>query len=156
EVFVDLQGARKLAKDMPIVVEPVQPEEPVVALPGHREPINAVAVTRGARPYVVSASEDGTARVWSLKLGKNAETGKPAWTGEEVWRLEHSAPVKSVACSPPGAARNLCLTGTSDGVGRLWDLEPLDKQGGGMKDPRELNGMHRGPINAVAFSSDGN
>src|SRR5438270_6059410 len=80
----------------------------------------------------------------------------PAWTGEEVWRLEHAAPVKSVACSPPGAARNLCLTGTSDGVGRLWDLEPLDKQGGEMKDPRELNGMHRGPINAVAFSTDGN
>jgi WD40 repeat protein len=156
EGFVEVQGARKLAKGMPIVVEPVQPDEPGVVLRGHREPITGVAVTRGTRPYVVSASEDGTARIWTIKMSKNPETGKPAWTGEEVWKLEHSAPVKSVACSPPGAAHNLCLTGTSDGVGRLWNLDPLDKQPPGeLKAPLTLNGTHRGAINAVAFSTDG-
>src|SRR5205823_3226166 len=118
------------------------PDSPGVVLRGHRESINAVAVSRGPRHYVVSASEDYTARIWSIKMAKNTETGKPAWTGEEVWRLEHSAPVRSVACSPPGAARNLCLTGTSDGVGRLWDLGPLDKEGDKLKEPRELKGTH--------------
>src|SRR5262249_9103234 len=137
EGFVEVQGARRLAVGMPIVIEPVQPDEPGVILRGHRDPINAVAVTRGTRPYVISASEDGTAPIWTIKMGTNKETGKPAWTGEDLWQLEHPAPVRSVACSPPGAARNLCLTGTSDGVGRLWDLEPLEK-GGELKEPREL------------------
>src|SRR5205823_14676726 len=137
EGFVEVQVARKLAQDMPIVVEPVQPEEPVVVLHGHRELINAVAVSRGPRHYVVSASDDYTAQIWSIKMSMNPKTDTPARTYDALWRMEHSAPVRSVACSPPGAVSNLCLTGTSDGIGRLWDLGPLDKEGGQLKEPLE-------------------
>jgi hypothetical protein len=147
EGFVDVQDARNLALGMPVVVEPSQPEAPAERLSGHREAVTAVAVSKGLRPVVVSASEDRTARVWNVIPVKNPRTGKMSWAGEAIYTLEHPAAVRSVACTPPGSARNLCLTGTSDGVGRLWDLDNLDKA-----EPRSLAQTHRGAINTVAFS----
>src|SRR5262249_41811692 len=89
-------------------------------------------------PLVVSASEDGTVRIWG------GPPRRPLW---------HPAPVRAVACTPVGAAENLCLTGAADGKARLWDLsaeqdQPIRELGG-------KTGGHRGPINCVAFSPDG-
>jgi WD40 repeat protein len=149
EGFVEVQHARKLAKGMPVVVEPVLPDAPGVVLRAHREAINAVAVSRGANPVVVSASEDHSVRIWSVKFETNAQTGKTTWEGRELWRLEHPSAVRSVACTGPGAEKNLCLSGTADGVGRIWNLDDPRQE------PVELSEPHRGAINAVAFSADG-
>jgi WD40 repeat protein len=55
-----------------------------------------------------------------------------------------------VACTPPRAAANWCLTGANDGSLRLWDLD------GDFKRPlREVEDKHRGPVNCLAFNQDG-
>src|SRR5262249_26263970 len=138
EGFAEVQDARKLSVGMPAVVEPMQPEGPGGGLRGHREQVNAVAVSKGSRPVIVSASDDRTPPVWAAERGRPNETGRPTWAGAELWKLEHPSPVKSVACTPPGAARNLCLTGTADGVGRLWNLDDL------RAGPTELSETHKG------------
>ncbi|MBI1918513.1 MAG: HlyD family efflux transporter periplasmic adaptor subunit [Planctomycetes bacterium] len=149
EGFVEVQQAKKLAKGMSIVVEPIHPEGPGKVFRSHRDTINAVAVSRGAEPVIVSASDDATIRIWSVKKGRNAQTGKTTWDGKELWQVEHPSPVRSVACTGPAAKKDLCLSGTADGVGRIWDLDDLKKP------PVELKDVHRGGINAVAFSADG-
>jgi WD40 repeat protein len=150
EGLVEIQDAKKLTTGMPVVVEPIQSVAPRLVLRGHREAVTAVAVSgkpvniQGERyRHVVSASEDRTARVWAVRQEKDT------WVGQERWTLEHPAAVRSVACSPAGAAHNLCLTGTEDGVGRIWDLDDPTKK------PVLLENSHRGAINAVAFSADG-
>lgn len=149
--LVDVQDAKRLVEGMPVVVEPSQPEAPAGLLSGHREKVTSVAVSNGPRPVIVSGSEDHTARVWNVVQEKDPRTGRPRWVGEAIYTLDHPAPVRSVACTPLGAPKNLCLTGTADGVGRLWELDNLDKNG----QPLELAESHGGPINVVAFNRDG-
>ena len=151
EGFVDIQDVKRLSLGMPVVIEPTQPEAPAGVLRGHREAVNAVAVTRGKLPWVISASEDRLALIWEVAPHKDARTGKVRWDGKEICRLPHRSAVRSVACTPPTAKNNLCLTGTADGVGRLWDLNKVLKGAA----PVELAEAHSGPINAVAFSPDG-
>src|SRR5262249_33437825 len=64
--------------------------------------------------------------------------------------LWHPAAVRAVACTPPSAVRNWCLSGDAEGKGRLWDLDGDDS-----RPLRELTGGHRAPITAAAFSPDG-
>lgn len=149
EALVPVELARLLKKDMPVLVEFARPMAPVLPLTGHLQKINAVAVTKGQSPSVVSASEDGRVRVTPILRKKFGN--KERWvSGKTVSVLEHFTPVRSVACSPVGADHNFCLTGTQDGVARLWFLDKLDKSR-----PIRLDSRHDGAINAVTFSHDG-
>jgi WD40 repeat protein len=122
-----------------LVVEPAWPTPPERVLNGHLLEVTGVAVTKDVnRPLIVSASEDGTVRLWDMA------------TGREQAVLRHPAPVRAVACTPPGAEANLCLAGMADGSGWLWDLN-----GAATAEPRKLSERHRGPVNTVAFSPDG-
>jgi WD40 repeat protein len=139
EGLIDLQYLGRLHKGMKAMVEPTVIDPPVGTYIGHLQEVNSVAVSKdAANSLIVSASEDGTVRVWNRK------------SDYEVNLYRHPAAVKAVACTPPGASANLCLSGAGDGHGRLWDLDskattPL----------RELKGEHHGAILCVAFSPDG-
>jgi WD40 repeat protein len=81
---------------------------------------------------VVTASDDGTARIW------DAATGEPL-----VAPLKHGAPVRSAAFSPDGAR---IATASDDKTARVWDAAtglPLTTVG------------HPQAVRSVAFSSDG-
>jgi WD40 repeat protein/biotin carboxyl carrier protein len=138
EGMVDEQQLPYLRKDMQVVVEHPIAQRPLQTLVGHLQEVTGVAVTRGDNPRIVSASLDGTVRVWDRT------------TGSDFRILKHPAAVKAVACTPATAKANLCLSGGADGVGRLWDLD-----GTSPKPLRVLDGKHRGAINCAAFSPDG-
>jgi WD40 repeat protein len=104
-------------------------------LAGHMGEVTGVAVSKDKQ--IVSVSEDRTLRVWT----KNGA----AW-GARV--LPQGVAVRAVACTGPGAAKNLCLTGAADGVARLYDLADL-------KELHSFEGGHNKPITSVAFSPDG-
>src|SRR5205823_1586533 len=56
--------------------------------------------------HVLTAGEDGTARLWSVD------------TGEPVASLAHAGAVSHAAFSPDGRA---VLTASKDGAAKLWD-----------------------------------
>lgn len=135
EGLVDEQHARNLRLGMRVVIEPSRSESPRRVLVGHLQEITGVAVLKD-RSWIVSASEDGTVRVWDPSDGRERRV------------LPHSSPVRAVACSPKTKA-NFCLTGTADGKVRLWDLDsPADS-------PVQEVAGHRGAVTCVAFHPDG-
>ena len=136
--LVDVQYLSRLTLDMPVIVEPTK-EEPFSYVPwrGHKGEINCVAVSKDAKPYFVSGSEDKTAYVW--KEGQELP----------VRVLRHTDAVKAVACSPRGCPRNWCVTGCGDGSIYLWDLDSKDKE------PVAFKEGGTEPINCLAFSPDG-
>ncbi len=82
---------------------------------------------------VVTASEDGTARVWE------SITGRPL-----SQPMTHAARVNSVAFSPDGRS---IVTASDDGTARVWDQET----GRPLSEPV----THRGDVTHAAFSLDG-
>jgi WD40 repeat protein/biotin carboxyl carrier protein len=126
-------------KPIKVVVESAPQVNALQQLPGHLQPVRAVAVTKDPkRPLIVSAGEDRTARVWDRNEGPKAV-------------LLHPAAVRAVACTPPTGEGNLCLTGADDGIARIWDLDNPEPA----KTVRELKGRHQARIVAVAFAPDG-
>jgi hypothetical protein len=87
----------------------------------------------------------GCGEPWGLHAtGQEARLRKRA-TGELVGApLPHRGAVLAAAFSPDG---KLVLTGSSDGVARLWDVASGKAVGQPM--------AHRGPVTAVAFGGDG-
>ena len=81
---------------------------------------------------VLTGSDDGTARLWSLETGETLQS----FAG-------HSRPVFSVAFSPDGAR---VLTGSGDGTARLWSLETGETL--------QSFAGHSGFVSSVAFSPD--
>lgn len=104
---------------------------------GHLQEVTGIAVTRDSK-RIVSASTDGTLRVW----GQTAR--------RELRVLKHPTGVTCVACAPAGSGPDLCLAGLADGSVWLWDLgsdadAPLWKSGA----------EHAGAVTCIAFGPDG-
>ncbi|HEX5749278.1 MAG TPA: CHAT domain-containing protein [Archangium sp.] len=109
-------------------------QQPVASavLRGHRGPVRAAALSPEGR-WVVTASRDGTARLWRAD-----GTGVPRV-------LEgHGGEVLAVAFSPDGRR---VVTASADRTARVWTVE-------GRAAPELLAG-HMGEVVAAAFSPDG-
>jgi WD40 repeat protein len=135
EGLIEMQNVGLIKEGDPVFVEPTRFARHEKLLRGHLHAITGVAVSK--KLDIVSSSEDRTVRVWSRSGDK------------EKMILQHGVPVKAVACTPADAQANLCLTGATDGVGRLWDLDAAGAN------PAELRGGHTGAINCVAFGPGG-
>ncbi len=104
---------------------------PIGALTGHQGGV-AAAVFSPSGQQIYSASYDKTVRVWDVAQLR------------QIKELPHDAPVQSLALSRDG---RFLLTGTRDGVARLWDTTTDTV-------------LHRTKpystlINGLAFSSNG-
>ena len=98
----------------------------------HEKPVNTVAFSPdGSR--VVTASSDGTARLWDAKTGASLLTLK----GHTNW-------VRAASFSPDGSR---VVTASDDGTARLWDAKT------GL--PLITWADHQGAVNAAAFSPNG-
>ncbi len=124
-----------------VLVEASRVEPPMAVLSGHLQEVTSVAVTNESQPRIVSGGEDHMVRIWRRPQGSER------W--QEMTRLNHHAIVRALACTPAGAKKNLMLSGTSMGRGRLFDLDNL-KAG-----ETFLQGRHSGAILSVAFNRDG-
>jgi hypothetical protein len=124
---------------MTAIVEASRPEHPRLVISGHLRTVNCVAVSKGEQPIIVSGSDDETLRGWD------------AQTGERLWLVSGlRSAVRSVACTPPAAKRDLVYFGCGDGTVRMLDLGDLNKG------PHDLAERHaNGPVNGVAFSPKG-
>ena len=128
EGLVDAQYLDRIQRGMEVVIEPSYMEAPLIVMTGHFQDITGVAVTRDpndptkTNQLLVSASEDGTVRVWDVAHR------------HERMLLRHPAAVRAVACTGAGAPANLCLSGAADGKARLWNLSTA-------ADPLELSGQ---------------
>lgn len=76
-----------------------------IYLEGHTDKVNSIAVL--ANGVGVSASDDGTLRVWDLRSGDRLQTLRG-----------HNSPVISVTVTENGA----CVSGSKDGTLRVWDI----------------------------------
>src|SRR5205085_2304055 len=114
----------------PISIEISPAQGPDHRVRCHLREVTAVAVTSDLQDRaLLSASEDGTVQVWDRLLRRRLRV------------LKHSAAVRALACSPAGAAKNLCLAGTADGSAWIWDLD------GRAESPlHELKGQHTGSV----------
>ncbi|HEX5750585.1 MAG TPA: CHAT domain-containing protein, partial [Archangium sp.] len=101
-------------------------------LAGHQESISSVSFSPDGK-WVVTASSDGTARVWSAD-------GK----GEPVVLRGHEDLVKSAAFSPDG---KWVVTASWDKTARVWSAD-------GKGEPVVLRG-HESVVYSAAFSPDG-
>ena len=101
-------------------------------LKGHEDAVTSAAFSsNGAR--IVTASWDGTARIWEARTGK-----------ETIALKGHGDAVKSAAFSPDGAR---VVTASADMTARIWDATSG-------KEMISLQG-HEGQVNSAAFSPDG-
>src|SRR5690606_21124154 len=103
-----------------------------LTLAGHSAEVYAAAWSADGQ-LVISASEDGDARVWDAGSGRL----RTRWTG-------HSAAVLSLSPSPVDSR---IVTGDRSGVAQVWNAATGEAVA-------ELRG-HRGPIWALAWSDDG-
>lgn len=103
----------------------------VATLSGHEHIVKSIAF-HGSGEWLVSASGDGTLRLWDVaeKREVNSFTG-------------HEYSVNSVAFSPDGLR---VASGGADGTARLWSI----------RGAREIASFgHRTSVRAVAFTPDG-
>ena len=70
--------------------KPAEPLKPVKEIPGHGGPVNALATLTPAEAELVSASQDGTIRVWGVAQG-NA-----------IRQMNHGGPVEAIAVRADG------------------------------------------------------
>jgi WD40 repeat protein len=103
-----------------------------VVLKGHTAPVQFAAFSPDGQS-VVTASWDGTARMW-----------RADGTGEPVVLREHAGVVTSATFSPDGQR---LVTSGDDGTARVWRAD-------GTGEPLVLQG-HTGPVQSAAFSPDG-
>jgi WD40 repeat protein len=99
--------------------------------PGHTSAVAACAIAKN-QPRIVSASRDGTVRVWDLRPGEVAP------------RLHHTGAMCSCAISSDGG---MVAAGAADGTVFRWHPE---HPGEGTR--WERNEAHRGAVTACVFS----
>jgi WD40 repeat protein len=76
-------------------------------IPGHGQPVTALATMPGGNPFILSGSADGTVRLWNVD------------NGQQMQQLNnHGAAVTSVAVRPDG--QRIAAAGASNVV-RLWN-----------------------------------
>jgi len=101
---------------------------------GHEQPITAVAISSDGE-FVVTASEDGTLRIWN------------GWSGESLYVLEELAhTLHSVALAESGRT---VVAGSDDGSVLVW--APRSDESGGVKTLE----FHQSAVRSVAVSDDG-
>ena len=171
------KGYRRELPD--ILTAPLTEDTPLRVLPeaqilgGHSGYVTAVAWSPDGH-HILTASNDGTARIWDATTGDNTLTlthtnslSVVAWspdghhiltgsedgtvriwdaaTGDNTLTLTHKASVTAVAWSPD--ARHI-LTGSDDGTARIWDTTTGDNT-------LTLTLTHTDWVRAVAWSPDG-
>jgi WD40 repeat protein len=114
-------------------------EHPTKTMRGHSSDINGVALTPDAK-WVVTGSDDGTARVW------DANTGAELAVLEDERRSDF---VYGVAVTPDATR---IVTGSKDRTARVWG--PRSGPGSGWQKLADLKG-HTGSIHGVAITADG-
>ena len=124
-----------------VVIEASRPQAPLSVLRGHLQDVTCVAVSRGPNSRIVSGSIEGVVRIWERVPGEER------W--QERAKLDHYAPIRSLACTGSEAKQNLLLTATSDGRVRIFDLDNLKAR------EKLMPEQHKGPINAAAFNAEG-
>jgi WD40 repeat protein len=142
EAMVDLEYLPRLSVNSIVQIEQPTLSGEARTLSPHLSEINSVAVSSDPnRPLVLSASDDGTVKVYDVRAGI------------DVGVLQHPAgvKVKSVACSPYGVQGNWCLTGGDDGSIRRWDLDKL----GSEPVVFHADDGHHQAVGAIAISPDG-
>jgi WD40 repeat protein len=132
-------------------IEPTQEVRPRVYPVAHRGEVSAIAVTNDTQsPRIVSGG-----------LDKIVSVRNPF--GEDLpMSLRHDAPVRALACTPPGADRNLCLAGAGDKI-TIWDLDrKVLGEGNDAVPLKVIAGAHSGSsggqgntVTCLAFSPDG-
>jgi WD40 repeat protein len=111
----DWQGTAWLCPLTPRLIPAGGPLERTLA--SYTDRVNGVAVTPDGR-RAVSASDDGTLKVWDLESGKELRTlpaGAPAQK-----RRGHTDRVNGVAVTPDGRG---AVSASDDGTLKVWDLE---------------------------------
>ncbi|AUX36286.1 MULTISPECIES: hypothetical protein [Sorangium] len=102
-----------------------------VTLRGHEQPLRAAVWSHDGQ-WVLSASDDGTARLWNA-----------GGTGDPVVFTGHGGPINTLAFSPDDKR---VLTASEDGTARLWGA------GGNLIAVLDAGG---GPVRRAAWSPDG-
>lgn len=111
---------------------------------GHADSISTVWFSRDGK-FIVTASNDRTAKLWETKTGREIRTFKG-----------HSSGVNAVDFSPDG---KFIVTGSRDGSAKLWDVVTGRKiRALGSSDAFQGNmnfDSFLASVNSVSFSSDG-
>ncbi|KAJ8903706.1 hypothetical protein NDN08_004807 [Rhodosorus marinus] len=143
-------------------------------LVGHSGPVFAVDMSFCSQ-FLLSGSEDGTARLWSIPLksdlvafrGHNHPIWSVAWgpyghyfvTGSHdstarIWSTERISPLRILSGHLSDVEATVwhpnctyVATGSTDLTSRLWDLR--------VGDCVRVFGTHSGPLQALAFSPNG-
>ena len=108
------------------------PASPFLAAIRHQEQVTSASFSPDGT-LVVTASVDGTARVWEAATG--AAVGPP---------MRHEDVVYSASFSPDGSR---VVTASGDGTGRIWETA----SGGAVGQPMR----HEGVVYSAVFSPDG-
>ncbi len=125
-----------------------------IALKGHHAAVSDLAVlpARSDTLRIVSASEDGTVRIWALPadsaahpVGGKAQT-KPA-EPKVIVLAGHKGPVRAIDVDTASDPETI-VSGGDDGTVRVWNARSGAQTG-------TLSSGHQGPILAVAISPDG-
>lgn len=144
EVAAELENKLPL----PVMVEPVRVLRPEPYTASHRQEVTGLAVfswTAGgkSRPVVVTASADGSAKVWDATAETKTQHTLPHPSGTAV---------RCVAATARGESR-LVATGDGNGKVRVWDVSDLTQLP--TKPMQEFEESHGQAVGAAAFSPDG-